>query len=110
MPTLARNHSKLVTSGGKLPLDANNGQSVGNPDGEPSHHSVEQQEPRPQSDSVRGGLKHKIAYSIKALAEETSISRATIYEHIRDGLLRPTKVGGRTIVRHDEVMRWLDSF
>lgn len=58
----------------------------------------------------RGKPQQKLAYSIAELSKETSLSRATIYEHIRMGLLQRMKIGGRTIVLHDEVVRWLSSF
>jgi len=49
----------------------------------------------------------KLAYSIPQLAELTSISRAQIYVEIREGRLRLTKKGKRSIVTDDDARAWL---
>jgi hypothetical protein len=50
-----------------------------------------------------------LAFSIRALSRATSISRSLIYEHIRRGLLKTTKVNNRTIVLRDDAEHWLRS-
>lgn len=50
-----------------------------------------------------------LAYNITALAKETSLSRSLIYEHIKDGLLKVTKVGRRTIILREDAKNWLAS-
>lgn len=53
------------------------------------------------------GNNKPLAYAISALARETSLSRATLYMHVKSGLLKTTKVGRRTIVLAADVERWL---
>lgn len=50
-----------------------------------------------------------LAYSIPALKNATSLSRSLIYEHIKRGLLKTTKVGKRTLVLRADAERWLAS-
>lgn len=50
-----------------------------------------------------------LAYSISALARDTSLSRATLYSFIKDGLLKTSKCGRRTIILRAEAERWLAS-
>src|SRR5437868_15488361 len=38
----------------------------------------------------------RLAFSISVLSEATSVSRSLIYEHIRLGLLKATKINNRT--------------
>jgi excisionase family DNA binding protein len=39
-----------------------------------------------------------LGYTIKQACEASSLSRSSIYNHIRAGRLRATHVGGRTVV------------
>ncbi|WP_407637634.1 helix-turn-helix domain-containing protein [Croceibacterium mercuriale] len=41
---------------------------------------------------------HKIGYSIAEACHATSLGRTTIYEALKSGRLRATRVGGRTII------------
>lgn len=50
-----------------------------------------------------------LAYSIAELVKATSLSRATIYENIKAGLLVSHKAGRRTILLAENVDRWLAS-
>ena len=51
----------------------------------------------------------RLAYSIAGLAAETGLSRTTIYEEVKKGRLRITKVGRRSIVTDDDAHAWLHS-
>ncbi|HKF93883.1 MAG TPA: DNA-binding protein [Gammaproteobacteria bacterium] len=48
-----------------------------------------------------------LAYSIPQLVEATGLGRSLIYEHIRAGRLRITKVNRRTIVTAEAAHEWL---
>ncbi len=60
-------------------------------------------------DRIEDGKPPMLAYSIGGLVAATSLSRATIYENIRGGLLVAHKVGRRTIILKESVDRWLSS-
>lgn len=45
----------------------------------------------------------KIAYSIKEACETSSLSRTTLYKHIRNKRLRVVRVGGRTVIPADSL-------
>lgn len=51
----------------------------------------------------------RLAYSVPALCKHSDLGRSLIYEHIRQGLLRTTKVGSRTIILRADAERWLAS-
>jgi excisionase family DNA binding protein len=51
---------------------------------------------------------HKIAYCIKDVIRNTSLSRATIYRAIGRGDLRAVKRGRRTLILADELARFID--
>ena len=51
----------------------------------------------------------RLAFSISALSAATSVSRSLIYEHIRLGLLKATKVNNRTVVLREHAEEWLRS-
>jgi excisionase family DNA binding protein len=40
----------------------------------------------------------KIGYSIREACQVSSLGRTTIYNHIAEGRLRATRIGGRTII------------
>jgi excisionase family DNA binding protein len=52
----------------------------------------------------------KLAYSIPQAVEATSVGRSTLYGQIKEGHLKATRIGGRTVIMADELMRWLNSF
>jgi excisionase family DNA binding protein len=49
----------------------------------------------------------RIAYSIEEFARLAGLGRTTVYQEIRNGRLRPLKVGKRTLVPADEARCWL---
>ncbi|NOT46587.1 MAG: helix-turn-helix domain-containing protein [Acidobacteria bacterium] len=51
----------------------------------------------------------KLAYSIDALANLSTLSAPKIRKDIRNGKLSSTKKGSRRIILRDEVMRYLSS-
>ena len=50
-----------------------------------------------------------IAYRVPEACRETGVGHSTIYNAIRSGELRPTKVGRRTLIEHVELQRWISS-
>jgi excisionase family DNA binding protein len=50
-----------------------------------------------------------LAYRIPEAAKTSGTSPTTIYDAISAGDLVPTKVGRRTLIMHDELLRWLRS-
>lgn len=59
----------------------------------------------------RSGLQElltKPAYSVPELQQLTSIGRSFLYEEIRQGRLRATKAGRRTLFLADDVVAWLE--
>jgi len=53
------------------------------------------------------GKMQKHAYSVKETAEQMSISRATVYELMRQGKLAYVMVGRHRIIRAAEIERFL---
>jgi excisionase family DNA binding protein len=51
----------------------------------------------------------RFAYTIPKAAELCSISRSQVYVELQSGRLTAIKVGGRTLVRHDDLLSWLRS-
>jgi excisionase family DNA binding protein len=49
----------------------------------------------------------KIGYSIEEAVQASSIGRSLIYEEIRAGNLRATKIGRRTVILADDLKVWL---
>jgi excisionase family DNA binding protein len=49
----------------------------------------------------------KFAYSIVDSADLVSISRSQLYVEIQEGRLAATKVGGRTLILHEDLIAWL---
>jgi excisionase family DNA binding protein len=52
----------------------------------------------------------KLAYSIKEVRSLTGLSNATIYAAIKQGQLRSTKAGGRTLILAHDLQAWMDSW
>lgn len=51
----------------------------------------------------------KLAYSVAEFCQATSLSRSLIYEEIRKGRLRATKIGTRTVILIDDGLSFLQS-
>ncbi|QCN97063.1 DNA-binding protein (plasmid) [Azospirillum argentinense] len=49
----------------------------------------------------------KVAYSMAETTFITSLKKTSLYKHARDGSLRLTRVGRRTVVLHDDLMAFL---
>ena len=49
----------------------------------------------------------KLAYSIVASAKLVSSSRSQLYLEIQKGRLPATKIGGRTVILHEDLVAWL---
>ena len=49
----------------------------------------------------------KLAYTVPELQQATGLGRARIYQEIKLGRLRLTKVGRRSIIRTDDARMWL---
>ncbi|BDW81040.1 hypothetical protein MACH24_04780 [Erythrobacter sp. Dej080120_24] len=49
--------------------------------------------------------KPKLAYSIREVCEATSLSRTTVYAHISSGRLKAIRVGGRTIIPSESLLK-----
>ena len=49
-----------------------------------------------------------LAYSIENAAATVGLSRTSIKQEIAAGRLRARKMGRRTLVRHIDLLRWLD--
>jgi len=45
----------------------------------------------------------KLGYSVKEACHATSLGRSTIWNYIKNGRLRATRVGGRTIIPADSL-------
>jgi hypothetical protein len=54
-------------------------------------------------------LELRLAYTISKTGELSSISRSQVYVEIQTGRLRAVKVGGRTLVLHEDLITWLRS-
>lgn len=63
-------------------------------------------QPKPQRTKIvkAGGLSYRPAEAAAVLG----ISRSTIYGMIADGTLEARKLGGATVIRHEELVRILD--
>ena len=50
---------------------------------------------------------HRIAYGIQEAPAIVGVSVRTLYDEIKAGRLKPTKVGRRTIIARTELERWV---
>lgn len=50
----------------------------------------------------------RLAYGVAEAATTLSVGKSTIWRWIHDGRLRTVKLGGRTLVRHEDLVRLLD--
>jgi excisionase family DNA binding protein len=46
------------------------------------------------------------AFSVKEFCRRNGLGRTTVYNEIKEGRLRPKKVGRRTLISHEEEQRW----
>ncbi|WP_313453168.1 helix-turn-helix domain-containing protein [Brevundimonas sp.] len=51
---------------------------------------------------------NKLAYGIEEAAQAISVGKSTIWRWIHDGRVKTIKLGGRTLIRREELMRLLD--
>ena len=68
--------------------------------------------PKPDATAVADVLNSatsKLAYSVAEFCEATSLGRSLVYEEIRQGRLRATKIGTRTIILKEDGLAWLRS-
>lgn len=52
---------------------------------------------------------NRLAYGVPQAAEAMCVSKATVWEWIRQGKVRSVKIGGRTLIRREELVRLLDA-
>jgi excisionase family DNA binding protein len=48
-------------------------------------------------------------FTINEAAEHLRVSRALLYKHIKQGKLKPFKIGARTLIRGSELDRFVQS-
>ena len=51
----------------------------------------------------------RIAHSISEACSLARIGRTSLYKAIRSGALRAVKRGRRTLILHDDLLRWVQS-
>lgn len=51
----------------------------------------------------------KLAYGVTEAAECMSISRSQLYVLIRNGQVKITKIGGRTVIAHQALVNYLQA-
>ena len=77
-------------------------------------HPQKEAEPKPAQPNPRPAIQlprqEKLAYSIKEVRALTGLSNATIYLHIKNGRLRSTKNGGRTLILAQDLQAWIDGW
>jgi excisionase family DNA binding protein len=49
----------------------------------------------------------RLALPIPEAAAAAGVSRGTLYNEIKSGRLKPTKIRRRTVILHAELLRWL---
>jgi excisionase family DNA binding protein len=54
-------------------------------------------------------MAEKLAYTIAEACAAAGIGRTTLYQHIRNGHLRTFKIGRRTLIRTEELARWVEN-
>lgn len=52
--------------------------------------------------------RHKVAYRIPEWCEATGLSRSFIYDAIKAGMLRITKVGRTSLIMAEDGLDWLE--
>jgi len=66
--------------------------------------------PNPVPPPVPVTVEEKLAYSIKEVRKLTGLSNATIYARIKEGKLKSTKTGSRTLILAPDLRAWMDSW
>ncbi len=51
---------------------------------------------------------NKLAYGIEEAAMAIGVGKSTIWRWVHDGRVKTIKLGGRTLIRREELMRLLD--
>ena len=49
----------------------------------------------------------KLLYNLKEVMALTGLGKTTLYRHIKEGNLKPRKIGGRTLFSLDDVKEFL---
>lgn len=49
----------------------------------------------------------RIAYSVKGASEQVGLSQSLIREAVRDGDIEPRYARTKTLIEHDELVRWV---
>jgi hypothetical protein len=49
------------------------------------------------------------AFSIKSFSKAFNIGRSTVYNEISRGKLKIRKVGSRTLIAHEDAIKWFNS-
>lgn len=57
--------------------------------------------------AANDNLSDRLAYGPADAARVMSVSRATVFEWIRQGKVRSVKIGGRTLIAREELLRLL---
>lgn len=51
----------------------------------------------------------RLAYSVPEAAEMIGVSRSRMYQLMAEGVIAARRLGGRTLVLHDDLVRYLGS-
>lgn len=51
---------------------------------------------------------NRLAYGIEDAAQALCVGKSTIWRWVHDGRVKTIKLGGRTLIRREELMRLLD--
>lgn len=51
---------------------------------------------------------NKLAYGVDEAADSLGVGRSTVWRWIQEGRLKTLKLGGRTLIRREELVRLLD--
>lgn len=51
---------------------------------------------------------NKLAYGVSEAADALSVGKSTIWRWIHEGRVKSLKLGGRTLIRREELMRLMD--
>ncbi len=51
---------------------------------------------------------NKLAYGVEEAASALCVGKSTVWRWIHDGRVKTIKLGGRTLIRREELLRLLD--
>ena len=54
-------------------------------------------------------MDEKLLYRVKEVAADLSLSRSTVYELVRSGVLPSVRIGGSRRIRGEDLARYVDS-